>query len=209
MGKNFLVSDPASCCSGHKWREVKGVPSSQHLLGDSKYILHVTKAILASPNQLLSIAHTHTHTHTRTHTHTSHHRRIRITGPVEVQVEETAIVKTDKHKKETFWDRTLKRFTSESKSEETSEETNEAKVEETSEAKVEETSEGKVEESSEGKVEESSEATHLPKIFMVRTENLVHEPFQQTKELKVGCVVVSRMGCIRYLLLQFRPYQRK
>lgn len=104
------------------------------------------------------------------------HRRIRITGPVEVQVEETAIVKTDKHKKETFWDRTLKRFTSESKSEESSEETNEAKVEETSEAKVEETSEGKV--------EESSEATHLPKIFMVRTENLVHEPFQQTKELK-------------------------
>ena len=116
-------------------------------------------------------------------------------------MEETAIVKTDKHKKETFWDRTLKRFTSESKSEETSEETNEAKVEETSEAKVEETSEGKV--------EESSEATHLPKIFMVRTENLVHEPFQQTKELKVGCVVVSYMGCIRYLLLQFRPYQRK
>ena len=88
-------------------------------------------------------------------------------------MEETAaVVKSDEPpQKENFRDRILRHFTLEPKSEESSE--------------------AKVEDSSEAKVEDSSEATNLPTIFMVRTENLIHEPFKQTEELKVSCVGIS------------------
>ena len=100
---------------------------------------------------------------------------------------------------------------------------------ESSEPKTEETSGAKTEETSGAKIEESSEATRPPKILMVRTENLVHEPFQQTKELKVSYMhlILSyqlwdiRFSVISYVIwdsflaennaniYSFRPYQRK